>query len=73
MPKERDETTMNKSKLSLLLSMMQQRFEDNVYGILNDGKYQSMEELDAMLDERLRKYYDECDMVRDYYDKKIYS
>ena len=73
MPKERDEIAMNKNKRGLILTMMQQRFEENVYAILDEVNFQNMDELDAMLDEKLREYFDECDVVKEYYDKKIYS
>ena len=67
---ERADIVWNKNKRGLLLSLMKDCFEANMYEILEKGKYDSMEELDGILDTELRKYYAEVDTVKSFYEPK---
>ena len=71
MPREIE--NIEKKKKHLILSLMQAKFETNLMELIDDNDFESMEELDAEVDSRLRRFYDECDIVAKYYDKKIYS
>ena len=71
MPEEFDD--IDKKKKSLIIALMRQKFEDNVFKYIESGKYSSMDELDETVDKMLRKFYEEREMVSEYYDKKIYG
>ena len=68
-----DQTTMNKQKRGLLITMMQRKFENEVYDYLNNETFDNMESLDKWLDGALTQYFEECDAIKEYYDDKIYS
>lgn len=68
-----DKNEMNKQKRGLLITMIQRKFEDHVYDHLNKTDYADMESLDKWLDNALREYLGECDAIKAYYDKKMYS
>ena len=70
-----DEERINfeKNKRGLILEMMKMRFEDRVYEYLEEGKYESMDELDAWISNVLQQFEAERKQVKEYYDKRIYS
>ena len=64
---------IEKKKKHLILSLMQCKFEQNMAELIEENDFESMDELDYEVDRRLRRFYEECDAVAEYYDKKIYS
>lgn len=64
---------IEEKKRGLLITIMTNKFEENIAELLEGGNYETMEELDQIVDQKLRRYYDECEMVKNYYDEKIYS
>lgn len=68
-----DEQRNAKVKRNLLIEMIRNKFEDEVFEYLEAGDYDSMEELDRWLDEKLQKLESEENLVRTYYEGKIYS
>ncbi len=68
-----DEQRNAKIKRNLLIEMIRNKFEDEVFEYLEAGDYDSMEELDRWLDEKLQKLEAEENLVRSYYEGKIYS
>lgn len=68
-----EERNWTKSKCNLILTMMKQKFEDEVYEYLEKSEFKSMDEMDAWIDERLHRFYDERESVKKYYEAKIYS
>ena len=67
---ERADIAWNKAKRGLLITLMKDRFENNLSKILESGNYSSMDELDDILDMELRKYYSEIDVVKSFYEQK---
>lgn len=67
----REIENIERKKKSLLLTLMQYKFEENVSDLIDRHGFNSMDELDAEIDTRLRQYYEECNIVSDYYDKKL--
>lgn len=63
-----EEKNWTKKKANLIFEIMRARFEDRVYEYLENGEYNTIEELDAWLDEKLRQYQAEHRAVKDYYD-----
>lgn len=70
---DEEEREWTKNKRNLILTMMRQKFEEQVYEYLEKGEYQSLEEMDQWIDERLRQFEDERYAVKEYYDSKMYS
>lgn len=68
-----EEREWTKNKRNLILTMMRQKFEEQVYEYLEKGEYKSLEEMDQWIDERLHRFEDERYAVREYYDSKMYS
>lgn len=68
-----EERNWTKNKCNLILTMMKQKFEDEVYEYLEKSEFKSMDEMDAWIDERLHRFYDEREAVKKYYEAKIYS
>lgn len=58
-------------KRGLLISLMKRRFEDNIYTILSKKSFSTMQDLDDMLDPKIRAYFSEMKAVDDYYYIKI--
>lgn len=42
---------------------------DNVYDMLEEGSFESLDEVDAKLDKMMREFFDQIDQIRDYYKK----
>lgn len=70
---DEEEREWTKNKRNLILTMMQQKFEEQVYEYLEKGEYQSLDEMDQWIDERLHQFEDERHAVREYYNSKMYS
>jgi hypothetical protein len=70
---DEEEREWTKNKRNLILTMMRQKFEEQVYEYLEKGEYQSLEEMDAWIDERLHQFEDERRAIREYYNSKMYS
>jgi len=68
-----EERNWTKNKCNLILTMMKQKFEDEVYEYLEKSEFKSMDEMDTWIDERLHRFYDEWEAVKKYYEAKIYS
>jgi hypothetical protein len=68
-----EEREWTKNKRNLILTMMRQKFEEQVYEYLEKGEYKSLEEMDQWIDERLHLFENERYAVREYYDSKMYS
>lgn len=68
-----EEREWTKNKRNLILTMMRQKFEEQVYEYLEKGEYKSLEEMDAWIDERLHQFEDERRAIREYYNAKMYS
>lgn len=64
---------IEQKKKALILDLMQYQFEERMTKLINSRAWSSMDELDQIVDEKLRKYYEECDAVVAYYDRKTYS
>lgn len=58
-------------KRGLLTSLMKRRFEDNIYSILSKKSFPTMQDLDDMLDPKIRAYFSEMKAVDDYYSAKV--
>ena len=58
-------------KRGLLISLMKRRFEDNIYAILSKKSFPTMQDLDDMLDPKIRAYFSEMKAVDDYYSSRI--
>ena len=71
MAKDETEAEFTERKKRLLLTLLRYRFEDTMMDILESTNYESMEELDADIDEKLRQYDEQTIMVREYYDELI--
>jgi hypothetical protein len=68
-----EERRWTKNKCNLILTMMKQKFEDEVYAYLEKGEFNSLEEMDHWIDDKLRKFEDEREALRDFYDNLMYS
>lgn len=66
----RDDRRRNMAKRALLLKLMRERFEKHVAEILENKTFQSMDELDTVLEQELKKYYAEAGAVDCYYEQK---
>ena len=75
MDKENEEYKIfiEKQKRALLCTLMQEKFEERVMEFIESEKYESMEELDAWIDNAIRTYFNEIDTIKDYYDSKLKS
>ena len=62
---------INTSKKNLLITLLHNRFEEDVMDYLDNGEYASIEELDAWLDEHMRELDETCDRIRDWYAPRI--
>ena len=62
---------IEKKKKSLILELMHDKFEENMKEQISARSWASVDELDAYLDQQLQKFYEECDAVSNYYDKRI--
>lgn len=58
-------------KRGLLISLMKRRFEDNVYHILSNKHFETMDDVNKMLDPKIRAYFSEMKAVDDYYNARI--
>lgn len=58
-------------KRGLLISLMKRRFEDNAYHILSNKHFATMDDVDKMLDPKIRAYFSEMKAVDDYYNARI--
>ncbi len=67
----RDDEYLNRAKRGFLVTMMQRKFEDDMYDIFKKTQFASIEHLDAFVDEKLRSYYSDIDAVKAYYSSKI--
>lgn len=54
-------------KKNLLVRLMQYQFEENMVDILKSTNFSSMEELDALVTEKLTAYLGEVEAVKEYY------
>lgn len=54
-------------KKNLLVRLMQYQFEENMVDILKSTNFSSMEELDALVTEKLAAYLGEVEAVKEYY------
>lgn len=54
-------------KKNLLVRLMQHQFEENMVDILKSTNFSSMEELDALVTEKLAAYLGEVEAVKEYY------
>ena len=61
------------TKRDMLVSVINQKFEEGVYDYVGDATYESIEELDKWLDERFMEYYAAIDQINKYYNAKLYS
>ena len=59
------------TKRDMLLSVINQKFEECVYDYVGDATYESIEELDKWLDERFMEYYAVIDQINKYYNAKL--
>lgn len=68
-----NEETMkfNKRKRNLILTLMQDQFEDNMYEEFMEREFQSLDEMDKFVDEKLRALDEEMNLVKEYYKDKI--
>ena len=62
---------INTNKENLLINLLHNRFEEDVVDYLDNGKYSSIEELDAWLDERMRELDEVCDKIREWYAPRV--
>jgi hypothetical protein len=70
MRRNRSEDEMNKQKRGLLITIIQRKFEDNVYEHLSKTDFSDIESLDLWLDNVLTEYLDECETIEDYYNNR---
>lgn len=54
-------------KKNLLVRLMQYQFEENMVDILKSTNFLSMEELDALVTDKLTAYLEEVEAVKEYY------
>ena len=58
-------------KKKLVCALMKYRFEDHMMDILENGDYNSLEELDETIEEELTAYDNNIRMIQDFYNEKI--
>lgn len=66
-----EEMKFNKRKRNLILTLMQDQFEENMYEEFMDRTFESLDEMDAFVDEKLRALDEEMRLVKEYYKDKI--
>ena len=66
-----EEMKFNKRKRNLILTLMQDQFEENMDEEFMDRTFESLDEMDAFVDEKLRALDGEMRLVKEYYKDKI--
>jgi len=66
-----EEMKFNKRKRNLILTLMQDQFEETMYEEFMDRDFGSLDEMDAFVDEKLRALDEEMRLVKEYYKDKI--
>ena len=66
-----EEMKFNKRKRNLILTLMQDQFEENMYEEFMDRNFRSLDEMDTFVDEKLRALDEEMRLVKEYYKDKI--
>ncbi len=66
-----EEMKFNKRKRNLILTLMQDQFEENMFEEFMDRDFESFDEMDEFVDEKLRALDEEMDLVKEYYRDKI--
>lgn len=62
-----------KRKNNLVQRLMHGIFEDACADYIENGNWTTASELDAWIDEKLKEHDEACQMVKNYYDAKIYE
>lgn len=62
-----------KFRRRLILEAMETKFQDNLFEYLEEGNYESMQELDEHVDEMVQNFEAERNAVRSYYKALIDS
>lgn len=60
-------------KREIILGIIGQKFQDSLDVYLSDANYESIDELDAWLDDRLKEYYAVVDKINEFYDNMLNS
>ena len=68
-----EERKLLKRKRNLIFSLMQDQFEENMYEEFMEREFESLDELDAFVEEWILAYDEELKLVDDYYNEKMYS
>ena len=66
-----EEITFNKRKRNLILTLMQDQFEENMYEEFMERDFESFDDMDTFVGEKLKALDEEMDLVKEYYKDKI--
>ena len=71
MTEEEKQIQWIKNRAGLVVTIMKQKFEENVYDGFEKQNFQSIEEMDEWVGERLMQFENEKKAVKAYYDELV--
>lgn len=71
MTEEEKEIQWIKNRAGLVVTIMKQKFEENVYDAFEKQNFQSIEEMDEWVGEKLMQFENEKKAVKAYYDELV--
>lgn len=71
MTEEEKQIQWIKNRAGLVVTIMKQKFEENVYDAFEKQNFQSIEEMDEWVGEKLMQFENEKKAVKAYYDELV--
>lgn len=71
MTEEEKQIQWIKNRAGLVVTIMKQKFEENVYDAFEKQNFQSIEEMDEWVGEKLLQFENEKKAVKAYYDELV--
>ena len=71
MTEEEKQIQWIKNRAGLVVTIMKQKFEENVYDAFEKQNFQSIEEMDEWIGEKLMQFENEKKAVKAYYDELV--